>query len=180
MAHELPRLGVKSELQLLTYWPTPQPQQCRIQAASSVYHRPWQHQIINPVSKARDQTHILMDTSWNKSIPLWSTSLWQRRWEYTKGSSHCDLVVTNPTSIHEDVDWSLVLLSGLWIQHIAMNCSGGSRCSLELVSLWLWCRLAAAAPIQPLAWKLPHAASMALGKKKKKKKEYTMEKRQSP
>ena len=28
--------------------------------------------------------------------------------------------------------------------------------------LWLWCTLAAAAPIQPLAWKLPYTAGAAL------------------
>ena len=43
---EVPRLGVKSELQCQ---PTPQPQQC---------------QIPNPPSKARDRTDILMDISW--------------------------------------------------------------------------------------------------------------------
>ena len=36
--------------------------------------------------------------------------------------------------------------------------------------LLLWGRLAAAAPIQPLAWELPHAASAALKRQKKKKK----------
>ena len=28
--------------------------------------------------------------------------------------------------------------------------------------LWLWCRPAAVAPIGPLAWKRPYAASLAL------------------
>ena len=28
--------------------------------------------------------------------------------------------------------------------------------------LWLWCGLAAAAPIQPLAWELPYVAGAAL------------------
>ena len=36
--------------------------------------------------------------------------------------------------------------------------------------LWLWGRLAAAAPMRPLAWELPYAISMALKSKKKKKK----------
>ena len=37
--------------------------------------------------------------------------------------------------------------------------------------LWLWCRPAATAPIQPLAWEHPRALGAALksGKKKKKK-----------
>ena len=34
--------------------------------------------------------------------------------------------------------------------------------------LW-WCRPAAAAPIQPLAWELPYAAGAALRRKEKKK-----------
>ena len=34
--------------------------------------------------------------------------------------------------------------------------------------LWLWCRLAAVAPIRPLAWELPHAAGVALKSKFKK------------
>ena len=34
--------------------------------------------------------------------------------------------------------------------------------------LWLWCGPAAAAPIQPPAWELPHAAGVALKEKKKK------------
>ena len=35
-----------------------------------------------------------------------------------------------------------------------MNCGIGCRGSSDpvLLCLWLWCRLAAAAPIQPLAW----------------------------
>ena len=37
------------------------------------------------------------------------------------------------------------------------------------VLLWLWCRQAAVAPIRPLAWEPPYAASAALKSKKKKK-----------
>ena len=35
--------------------------------------------------------------------------------------------------------------------------------------VWLWCRLAATAPIQPLAWELAYAEGAALKRKKKKK-----------
>ena len=38
---------------------------------------------------------------------------------------------------------------------------------LRAVLLWLWCRSAAAALIQPLAWELPYAAGVALKRKKK-------------
>ena len=36
--------------------------------------------------------------------------------------------------------------------------------------LWLWCRLAGAAPIGPLAWDPPYAMRAALKRPKKKKK----------
>ena len=35
--------------------------------------------------------------------------------------------------------------------------------------LWLWCRLAAAVLIQPLAWELSYAVSAALKSERKKK-----------
>ena len=51
-----------------------------------------------------------------------------------------------------------------------MSCGVGHRHSLDLVLLWLWCRLATAAPIQPLAWEFPYAADVALKKQEKKEK----------
>ena len=36
--------------------------------------------------------------------------------------------------------------------------------------LWLWCRMAAVAPIQPLPWEPPYAAGVALKSKKKERK----------
>ena len=43
-----------------------------------------------------------------------------------------------------------------------MSCCVGCRCGWDPALLWLWCRLAAAALIQPLAWELPYAMSAAL------------------
>ena len=43
-----------------------------------------------------------------------------------------------------------------------MSCGGGPRRSLDPVLLWLWCRLVAVAPIQPLSWELPYAGGVAL------------------
>ena len=51
-----------------------------------------------------------------------------------------------------------------------MSCGTGRRCSLDPVLLWLWCRLAASAPIPPLACEFPYATSWALKSKKRKKK----------
>ena len=49
-----------------------------------------------------------------------------------------------------------------------------SLASLNGLRIWcwceLWCRPAAAAPIQPLAWELPYAVGVALKSKKRKRK----------
>ena len=58
---EVPRLGVQLELQLLAYATaivTPD-----LSCIFNLYHSPPQCQILNPLSKARDQACILMDPS---------------------------------------------------------------------------------------------------------------------
>ena len=51
-----------------------------------------------------------------------------------------------------------------------MSCDVGHKCGLGLVLLWLWCRSAAEALIQTLAWEHPRAVGVAQKKKAKKKK----------
>ena len=59
---EIPRLGVESELQLLAYTTaTTMPDPSHI---CSLHHSSGQCRILNPLSEARDQTCILVDTSW--------------------------------------------------------------------------------------------------------------------
>ena len=53
---------------------------------------------------------------------------------------------------------------------MAESCGVGRRCCSDPTLLWLWCRLATVAPIQPLAWKPPYAVSVALKKKKRQRK----------
>ena len=59
---------------------------------------------------------------------------------------------------------SLASLSGLriWLCH---ELGVGGRCGSDPGLLWLQRRLAAVAPIGPLAWKLPYAAGAAQIKK---------------
>ena len=50
-----------------------------------------------------------------------------------------------------------------------MSCGVGLRHTSDLALLW--CRLAAAAPIQLLAWECPYAIGVAIKKKKKKERQ---------
>ena len=68
----------------------------------------------------------------------------------------------------------------MWVQSLALLHGLRVRCCRELWCrfrhcsdpewLWLWCRPAAAAPIQPLTWEPPGAAGAALKKKTRKTK----------
>ena len=52
---------------------------------------------------------------------------------------------------------------------VAGSIPGLAQLVKDPVWLWLRCKLAAIALIQPLAWEPPHAASAALKRKKRKK-----------
>ena len=75
----------------------------------------------------------------------------------------------NPTRNHEAVG----SIPGLtqWVMDPVLPVSYGVGCrrGLDLTLLWLWCRLATVAPIQPLAWEPPYALGAALEKTRKKK-----------
>ena len=58
---EVPRLGIESELQLLTYPVATATLDLR--HICNLHHSSRQCQILNPLSEARDRTHILMDSS---------------------------------------------------------------------------------------------------------------------
>ena len=55
----------RGQIRAIATGPTPPPQQCGIRAAAATYTTAhWQQcQILNPWSKTRDQTSVLMDTS---------------------------------------------------------------------------------------------------------------------
>ena len=50
-----------------------------------------------------------------------------------------------------------------------MSCGVGRRRGSDLALLWLWRKLAAIAPIRPLAWEPPYALGVALKRQKTKK-----------
>ena len=58
---EVPRLGVESELQPPAY--TTATAMLDPSRVCNLHHSSQQHQIFNPLNKARDQTHILTDAS---------------------------------------------------------------------------------------------------------------------
>ena len=63
---------------------------------------------------------------------------------------------------------SLASLGGLRIWGCQDLQFGGHRRSSDLALLWLWRRLTAVAPIQPLVWELSYAAGTTLKKRRKK------------
>ena len=69
---------------------------------------------------------------------------------------------------------SLALLKWVKGSSIAVSfVTVGHRLGSDLALLWLWCRLAAIAPIGPLAWEPPCAMGAALkGQKTKKIKKF--------
>lgn len=59
---EVPRLGVKLELQLLSY--TTARVMLDLSLICDLHQSSRQHQILKPLSKARDPTCVLVDKSW--------------------------------------------------------------------------------------------------------------------
>ena len=54
-----------------------------------------------------------------------------------------------------------------------MSCGVGHRLGSDPVLLWLWLRLAAAAPIRPLGWEPPYASGATPPPKKDKKRRHS-------
>jgi len=108
--------------------------------------------------------NTLMETPRIKFVQLDGHFVTQLSWHIKltiTGSSCCDSAGCKLGLSMRMWVWSLSLLSGLRIC-VAMSCGVSFRCSLDPPLLWLWCRLAGAALIRPLAWELLHTAGVAL------------------
>ena len=75
---EVPRLGVKSELHLPAY--TTATIMPDLNHVCDLHHSSQQYRLLNPLSKARDQTHILMDT--RQVCYRWATMGTPRGWVF--------------------------------------------------------------------------------------------------
>ena len=77
--------------------------------------------------------------------------------------------LTNLTRKHE-VAGSIPAMAQ-WVKGsgVAVSCNVGCRLASGLALVSLWRKLAAEALIQPLAWKPPDAAGVALNRKRKKR-----------
>ena len=64
---EVPGLGVELELQLTAYTTATEMQDPS--CICNLHHSSQQHQILNPLSEARDRTHIYVDTSGILNLP---------------------------------------------------------------------------------------------------------------
>ena len=60
------------------------------------------------------------------------------------------------------------LIPGL-AQWVAVSCGVGHRCGSDVASMWLRCRLAAAALTQPLAWEHTYATGAALKRQRERR-----------
>ena len=103
---------------------TSQPQRWRIQASSATYATALCNTILNPLNKARDRTHILMDASWdlnllnhNKNSPCTFFTIKSHLW-----SSHCGSTGQAGSLQHQDTGSIPCPILGLaeWVKGIGI------------------------------------------------------------
>ena len=110
---EVPRLGINLELQLLAYTTATETRDSS--CIFDLHHSSSQHGILNPLSKARDQSHILMDTS--RVLNLLSHDRNSHPWiltEYLPSSRPC---MRRRTGAHRDslaLTWQSEALTRPW------------------------------------------------------------------
>ena len=111
---EVPRLGAETELQPPAYT-TATATATAMQDASHIYL--WQCRSLSPLSEARDQTCILMDTGWVLN-PLNHNRNSSSQFKKEEWSSHHGTVETNPTRNCEVVG----SIPGLaqWVEDLAL------------------------------------------------------------
>ena len=126
----------------------------KIMQAAEVIQRGWDWS-----RRAAEYPLQFVEQEITSRAPIWMRfrTLWQNKWRRGVPCRHSGLR-TWLVSMRMQV-CSLVSLS--------VSCGVGRRYGLDPV--WLWCRLAAAAPIRSLAWELPYVAGAALKREEKNK-----------
>ena len=89
---EVSRLAVELELQALAYT-TAMQDPSRV---CDLHHSSWQHRIPDPLSEARDLTHILMDISQFRFRCTTTEMLHLKNFYDSTWSSHCGSAVNEP------------------------------------------------------------------------------------
>ena len=138
---EVPRLEVESELQLLTYTIAAARATTDLSRSCGLHHSSWQHQILSPLSEAREHTHILRDTSWicfpcATVLPyfilffrvtpvaygnsqargqIWAVATQQRSCVYNLYHNSWQHQILNPLS--KARDWTEVLMDTSWVHY---------------------------------------------------------------
>ena len=117
---EVPRLEFKSKLQLSAYTTvTAMPD---LSCINELCHSLWQHQNLNPLSKARNWTRILMDTSWVLKLLSYNRNSWKpSSLAYISASF---LWGQSSTQLHSILYW----LWNIWL------CESGLYSNLTLIS----------------------------------------------
>ena len=114
VAYEVPRLGVKLELLLPTYTTA-------TATWATLHYSSWQHWILNPLIRARDLTHILMDVSW--VCYHWATTETPKNWYLLVYSLPLCLFLTafqskNPGQSLNFTDCTLILQCSIFLHFL--------------------------------------------------------------
>ena len=114
---EVPRLGVELKLQLWAY--TTAAAMWSLSRICNLCHSSWQCQILNPLSEAKDQTRVLMDTS---RICYHSAMMGTSRNTYLEAAVHLVWFVFHSISTSHVATQPLLMLSLVRLLGFVCSC----------------------------------------------------------
>ena len=149
---EIPRMGVKSELQLPAYTTapaTPDPSH-----ACNLHHSSLQHRILNPLNEARDRTFVLVVTSQIcSSEPQWELPVLTFLIISKQKALYFGFALGAPTNVVAKVCPGCLSfwLRGSWSE--SWICRRWTVCSWKSCLLWLWFPCLWGGNITPHTWR---------------------------